>query len=352
MEKTAEPPRRRAASARGAAPVAAVEAPAGYARRVPEPHATAPPSEAVHRHGAGIDAAATTQRRLALALGIAALYMLAEIAGGLVTGSLALLADAGHMASDVASLSLALFAAWVAARPAGDRWTYGRSRAEILAALAQGVALVAVSLLISLEALQRLRAPSPVLGGGVLLVATGGLLANLAALWILGGAHRHSLNVRGAWLHVMSDALGSVGAMTAGFLVWRYGWSWADPAASLAIAALVLVSAWHLVREAVDVLMEAAPRGVDLEAVRRDLVALTGVSSVHDLHVWTLGQGSVALSCHLVVARVEHSENLLTDAYSQLGGRHGIDHATIQIEPESLADASPRSVCALGCDPP
>ena len=295
-------------------------------------------------------AGSATRRRLALALSIAAVYLVAEVIGGLWTGSLALLADAGHMASDVASLSLALFASWVAARPPDDRWTYGRSRAEILAALAQGVALVAVSLLIALEGVKRLQAPAPVMGGGMLAIASGGLVANLLALWILGGSQRESLNVRGAWLHVMSDTLGSVGAMLAGFLVWQFGWTWADPAASLAIAALVLGSAWHLVREAVDVLMEAAPRAVDLESVRRDLRELAGVSSVHDLHVWTLGQGSVALSCHLVVARIERSEELLTDAYSRLGSRHGIDHATIQIEPQSLAGASPRSVCALGCE--
>jgi len=306
---------------------------------VPESHS------APHDH-----AGSATRRRLALALSIAAVYLVAEVIGGLWTGSLALLADAGHMASDVASLSLALFASWVAARPPDDRWTYGRSRAEILAALAQGVALVAVSLLIALEGVKRLQAPAPVMGGGMLAIASGGLVANLLALWILGGSQRESLNVRGAWLHVMSDTLGSVGAMLAGFLVWQFGWTWADPAASLAIAALVLGSAWHLVREAVDVLMEAAPRAVDLESVRRDLRELAGVSSVHDLHVWTLGQGSVALSCHLVVARIERSEELLTDAYSRLGSRHGIDHATIQIEPQSLAGASPRSVCALGCE--
>jgi cobalt-zinc-cadmium efflux system protein len=198
---------------------------------------------------------------------------------------------------------------------------------------------------------ERFGAPQPVSGGGVLAIASGGLLVNLAALWILGDGHQHSLNLRGAWLHVLSDALGSVGAMGAGLLVWQLGWLWADPAASLVIAGLVLVSAWQLIREAVDVLMEAAPRGVDVDGVRRDLAALAGVHSVHDLHVWTLGQGRVALSCHLVVARVERFEALLTDAYTLLGNRHRIDHATIQVEPESLAHASPRSVCALGCDP-
>jgi cobalt-zinc-cadmium efflux system protein len=301
----------------------------------------------VHDHGRP-----ATRRRLTIALGLAATYLVAEVIGGLWTGSLALLADAGHMASDVAALSLALFALWVAGHPADDRWTYGRSRAEILAALAQGVGLVAVAFLIVIEAFERFGAPQPVMGSGVLAIATGGLVVNLAALVVLGDGHSHSLNVRGAWLHVLSDALGSVGAMIAGVLVWRFGWLWADPAASLAIAALVLGSSFHLIREAVDVLMEAAPRNLDVDAVRRDLASLVGVRSVHDLHVWTLGQGSIALSCHLVVSIVEHSEQLLTDAYSLLGTRHGIDHATIQIEPESLADASPRSVCALGCEPP
>jgi cobalt-zinc-cadmium efflux system protein len=292
-----------------------------------------------------------TGRRLALALGLAAAYLVAEVAGGIWTGSLALLADAGHMGSDVAALSLALFASWVASHPADDRWTYGRSRAEILAALAQGVALVAVVLFVAVEAIGRFGAPHPVAGAGMLAIATGGLVVNLAALWILGDGHEHSLNVRAAWLHVVSDTLGSVGAMVAAVCVWQFGWLWADPAASLVIAALVLSSAWQLIREAVDVLMEAAPRGLDVDGVRRDLGALADVRSVHDLHVWTLGQGRVALSCHLVVARVEGSEALLTDAYTLLGTRHRIDHATIQVEPESLADASPRSVCALRCDP-
>jgi cobalt-zinc-cadmium efflux system protein len=303
-----------------------------------------------HEHR-GAQRSASTRKRLALALALAAAYLVAEVVGGWLTGSLALLADAGHMGSDVAALSLAWFAAWVAARPADDRWTYGRSRAEILAALAQGVALVAVALLIAAEAVDRFAAPRPIAGAGVLAIATGGLLVNLAGLAILGDGHEHSLNLRAAWLHVLSDALGSIGAMVAGLCIWQFGWLWTDPAASLAIAALVLVSSWQVIREAVDVLMEAAPRGLDVDGVRRDLAALAGVRSVHDLHVWTLGHGRVALSCHLVVARVERSEALLTDAYTLLGNRHRIDHATIQIEPENLADASPRSVCALGCDP-
>lgn len=307
-----------------------------------------------HAHAGGTAAGPSgpsTRRRLAVALALAASYMVAEIAGGLWTGSLALLADAGHMLSDVAALTLALFAAWVAARPADDRWTYGRARAEILAALAQGVGLGVVALLVSIEAIERIGAPRPVMGGGMLVIATGGLVVNVAALFVLGEGRAQSLNVRGAWLHVLSDTLGSIGAMAAGVLVWQLGWLWADPAASLAIAVLVLLSAWHLIREAVDVLMEAAPRHVDVDAVRRGLSALAGVRGVHDLHVWTLGHGQVALSCHLVVPGADHAETLLTEAYALLGGEYGIDHATIQIEPESLADASPRSVCGGGCAP-
>jgi cobalt-zinc-cadmium efflux system protein len=232
------------------------------------PQAGEPADDRGHDHGPAHRGA--TRRRLTLALALAAAYLVAEVIGGLWTGSLALLADAGHMASDVAALSLALFALWVASHPADDRWTYGRSRAEILAALAQGVALVAVALLIALEAIERIGEPREVMGGGVLAIATGGLVVNLAALAILGDGHSHSLNVRGAWLHVLSDALGSVGAMIAGLLVWRFGWLWADPAASLAIAALVLFSSWHLIREAVDVLMEAAPRELEMDALRSD----------------------------------------------------------------------------------
>lgn len=287
--------------------------------------------------------------RLAVALVLALVYMVAEVIGGLVTGSLALLADAGHMLSDAAALALALFASWVAGRPSGDRWTYGRARAEILAALAQGVALLAVALLVSLEGIERLREPQPVAGLGMLAVASGGLLVNLLCLSILHGGRHTSLNVRGAWLHIVADALGSVGAMTAGILIWHFGWTWADAVASIAISALVLFSAWHLLRDVVDILMEAAPRGLDVEAVRQALAALDRVRGVHDLHVWTVGNGQVALSCHVTVPEAGDATPLLSNAYDVLGRRFGIDHATIQVEPESFAGETPRSICK-GCD--
>jgi cobalt-zinc-cadmium efflux system protein len=303
-----------------------------------------------HGHAAHHHAREATRNRLTIALVLAGLYMLAEAIGGWLTGSLALLADAGHMLSDTAALGLALFASWVTSRPSDQRWTYGRARAEILAALAQGVALVVVALLVVTEAVERFGQPSEVAGPAMLAIATGGLLVNLLCLQILSGGRHESLNVRGAWLHVLSDALGSVGAMTAGALIWAYGWVWADPLASIVICALVLVSAWKLLREAVDILMEAAPRGLDVDDVRGALASITEVRSVHDLHVWTVGNGQIALSCHLVVPNEGRASVLLGEAYQLLGARFGIDHATIQVEPETFAGQTPQSICRGGCD--
>ncbi|MDH3520397.1 MAG: cation diffusion facilitator family transporter [Myxococcales bacterium] len=304
-------------------------------------------TEAVHDRPTPSNRARSTRRRLATALALAVAYMIAEVVGGFLTGSLALLADAGHMLSDAAALVLALFASWVAGRPADSRWTYGHARAEILAALAQGLALVGVALIIATEALDRLGDPREVLGAGMFAIASGGLAVNLVALFILNAGREESLNVRGAWLHVLGDALGSVGAMIAGALIWAFAWTWVDPVASLAICALVLVSAWHLIREAVDVLMEAAPRGLDIEEITRSLCALDGVRSVHDLHVWSVGYKQIALSCHLVVPRDGGCTPLLSTVYALLGQRYRIDHATIQIEPEDFAEQTPRTVC--GC---
>jgi cobalt-zinc-cadmium efflux system protein len=303
---------------------------------------------APHAHSAR-STRSTARWRLGVALGLSFATMFAEIGGAWWSGSLALAADAGHMLSDVGALALALFAAWVTSRPAGRRWTYGHVRAEILAALAQGVALIAVSGMIAVEALGRLTTPRPVAGTVLLAIATFGLAINLLCLWILSEDRERSINVRGAWLHVLSDALGSIGAMVAGALVWAFGWSWADPLASLAICGLVLFSAWHLLREVVDVLMEAAPRELDVRDVHSALARLSAVRSVHDLHVWTVGQGSIALSCHLVVSDPGVSTALLNEAYAVLGARFGIDHATIQVEPEAFADETPRSICGGGC---
>jgi cobalt-zinc-cadmium efflux system protein len=291
-----------------------------------------------HHHGPR-----DNQRRLALALALAATYMVAEVVGGLWSGSLALLADAGHMLSDVAALTMSLFALRLAQRPGTAQQTYGHHRTEILAALAHGVLLAGVSLTIVVEAVERLGTPVEVHGGAMLAIAAGGLLVNLVGLAVLDSGRRDNLNVRGAWLHVLSDALGSAGAILAGALVVAFGWTWADPAASIGIAALVLRSSWSLLREAVAVLMEWAPSHVDVSEIQGSLAGLDGVLAVHDLHVWTITSGMVALSGHVVAQKDRDRNALLQETTDLLHRRFGISHSTIQIEAEDFDE--PGGVC-------
>jgi cobalt-zinc-cadmium efflux system protein len=266
-------------------------------------------------------------------------YLVAEVIGGLWTGSLALLADAGHMASDVAALGLSLFAMWLAERPAGTAHTFGYRRFEILAALANGVALVVVAIFIVIEAVERAQAPTPVMGGPMLAIAAGGLVVNLIGLAILHGGRDDSLNVRGAFLHVLSDALGSVGAMAAGACIWAFGWNLADPIASLVICLLVLHASWALLRETTDVLLEAAPAHLDVDEMRAALLAVPGVGSVHDLHVWTITSGMVSLSCHVRRAEPSKDADLLGQLQDVLQQRFRVHHVTIQVEPEDFEEA-------------
>ncbi len=280
----------------------------------------------------------THGRSLRLTLAIMALYMVVEAAGGLLSGSLALLADAGHMLADVGALALSLFAIRVAARPATARRTYGHYRAEILAALVNGSALVAIALFIVVEAVGRLAAPSPVLGGTMLAVATGGLAVNLVGMWILHRSRNESLNLRGAWLHLASDALGSLGAISAGLLVWVYGWMWADPAASVIIACLVIHSAWNLIKESVAVLMEGSPGHIDVDEVRDAMLALGSVAEVHDLHIWTITSGMEALSGHVVTEDGSDGQTVLAEVRALLHERFSIDHITVQIEKAGFAE--------------
>jgi cobalt-zinc-cadmium efflux system protein len=282
-----------------------------------------------HGHGNGRRGGAG---RLAATLVLAGGYMLVEIAGGVLSGSLALLADAGHMLSDVAALALSLFAMRLATRPPTARRTYGYHRAEILAALANGAALVAIAVLIVREAIARFVQPADVRAGMMLAVAAGGLLVNLVSLTLLHRDRGASLNLRGAWLHVLTDALGSVQAMTAGALIALFGWRWADPLASILIALLVAFSAWGLVRESVSILMESVPHGLDLEALGRALRAVDGVAGVHDLHVWTITSGFVSVSAHLHVTP-GREQDVLAGVRSLLADRFGIVHSTIQVEP-------------------
>jgi cobalt-zinc-cadmium efflux system protein len=305
-----------------------------------------------HGHGHGhshahesAEVRARNARRLATVLVLAAAYMVAEVIGAALTNSLALLADAGHMLSDAGALALSLFALWIAQRPPTVTHTYGFHRTEILAALANGAALVAISIYIFVEAYRRIDAPPEVEGGVMMAIAVGGLAVNVLGLWILNQGRGESLNVQGAWLHVLTDALGSVGAILAGALIWRFGWAWADPVASVLIGILVLYSSWALLRETVGVLMEGVPSHIDADEVRAAIDAFPGVVSAHDLHVWTITSGMVALSAHVTVRDAGPPGALLTGIRSTLHDRFGIHHVTLQLEPEGFDGCD-------GCEPP
>jgi cobalt-zinc-cadmium efflux system protein len=286
-----------------------------------------------HGHGHGHGAAhhgENSRRGLAITLVLVLVYMVAEVIGGLLSNSLALLADAGHMLSDAAALGLALFASWFSRRPATSRHTFGYYRAEILAAVVNAASLVAIAIFIFVEAYHRFQTPHDVEGGIMVGVATGGLVVNLAGLWLLHDGRDESLNAKGAWLHVLSDALGSVQAIVAGALIVAFGWTWLDPLASVLIGILVIFSSWALMRESVAVLMESAPGHVDVDEVRNCLMRIPGVQEVHDLHVWTIASGLVALSAHIAAERP--SGAVMHDLQHELEERFGIRHTTIQFD--------------------
>lgn len=263
--------------------------------------------------------------------------MVAEAVGGWLAGSLALLADAGHMLADAAALGLALFAARVAQRPATPERSFGLLRLEILAALVNGALLIAIAIGIGIEAWHRLRAPQPVDGALLLGVAGVGLVANLVSLAILHRGHEHSLNQRGAYLHVLGDLLGSVGALAAGALVLTTGWTLADPLISVLITLLVLGSAWRLIKESTDVLMEATPDHIALGDVHDRIASVPGVDSVHDLHVWTVTSGVVAMSGHLVVKNPTDNQPVLEAVQDRMRAL-GINHVTVQMERDPTCD--------------
>jgi cobalt-zinc-cadmium efflux system protein len=258
-------------------------------------------------------------------------YMVAEIAGGLLANSLALLADAGHMLSDASALALALFAIWFARRQATPQHTYGYYRVEILAALINGAALIAIALFIFVEAYQRFQDPLEVRGSLMIAVASGGLVINVVGLWTLHAVREDSLNTRGAWLHVLADTLGSIQTIIAGGLILLLGWNWLDPLASLFIGLLVIYSSWSLMRQAVMVLMEGAPGHIDVDLVRDRLLVLPGVLAVHDLHVWTISSGLVALSAHVEAHRPP--ADVLRELRRDLAEEFGIQHTTIEFDP-------------------
>src|SRR2546423_8978388 len=259
-----------------------------------------------------------SRRRLTLVLGITAAVMVAEAVGGWLAHSLALLADAGHMLTDVAALGLSLGVTYLAQRPATAERTFGLLRLEILAALVNGAALLAISIGVAIEAVHRLAAGTAVQGGVLVGVAGLGLLANLAGAAVLHRGHHHSLNERGAYLHVLSDALGSFGALVAGVIILATGWVAADPLISFFISLLILASAWRLVKESTDILLEAAPAHIALSEVHDCIATVPGVASVHDLHVWTVTSGVIAMSGHLVAQNPADNQRVLEAVQDRL----------------------------------
>ncbi len=264
-------------------------------------------------------------------------YMLAEAIGGYWANSLALLSDAGHMLTDVVALALSLFAVRFASRPATPRKTYGFYRLEILAALANGVTLIVLSLLICVEAYDRLRSPEAVQGWTLIWISTGGLVVNLISAWMLSREHKENLNVRGAFLHVLGDLLGSVAAIGAGLLILLRGWTWADPAFSVIISLLIIVNAWRLVADSVNILLEGAPSHINAAAVVQAMQTVAGVREVHDLHIWTITSGRHAVTAHVIVNDIRESYRVLRELRALLAEQFGLTHSTIQIEAPTIS---------------
>jgi len=270
--------------------------------------------------------------------------MVVEAVGGWLSGSLALLADAGHMLTDAGALGLTLLSAWIALRPASQSKTYGYQRWEILAALVNGAALFGIAGWVVVEAVQRIQRPQSIDTGLFLAVAAAGLVVNLISLFILHGIKDGNLNTRGAYLHVLGDALGSVGALAAAAIIATTGWALADPIISIALSLLILIGAWRLLRESTDILLESVPRHVSMVDVQNCMLAVPGVTAVHDLHVWAVSSGMVAMSGHAIVPDLRHHPEVLERIRDEMR-RLGIGHVTIQLEVQHECE-EPRPVAS------
>ena len=289
------------------------------------------------------------KKGLRIAIGITAVILLLEFFGGLATNSLALLSDSGHMLSDVSSLVFSLLAMWLAAKPPTADKHYGYSRVEILAALLNGVTLFVIAGLILFEAVHRLRAPEPVSSVPMMGIAVIGLLANLLSAWALlrQGDVKSNINMRSAYLHVLGDALGSVGAIVAGLLMYFWNWVMADPLISVLVAGLILKGAWEVVRQAVHILMEGTPPNISPCQVREQLEQIDGVLNVHDLRIWTITSEIHSLCCHLLVDERADSQLVLQLANSHIRGDFGIRYATVQIETQNPTLVKAGHICAM-----
>jgi cobalt-zinc-cadmium efflux system protein len=306
----------------------------------------ASPPEPAHSHGHAHGPGAGSDRRYLLtALALLAAFMLAEVITAILSGSLALLSDAGHMLSDVGAIGGALWAMALAARPPSGKWTYGWKRAEILSAAANGITLLVVAGIVTAEAIGRLIHPPAVDGGPVIAVAAAGIAVNVAAAWLLARANRSSLNVEGAFRHVLTDLYGFIGTVIAGIIIVTTGFTRADAIASLLVVALMGKAAWELLRDSGRVLLEAAPEDMDLEEVRAHLSGVAHVLGVHDLHAWTVTSGLPALSAHIVIAdpcfHDGHAPRLLDQLQACLAGHFDVEHSTFQLEAAAHAGHEP-----------
>lgn len=280
-------------------------------------------------------------RALRLALLLTMVMTVVECVVGWLSNSLALIADAGHMLTDVAALSLSLFAAWYAARPATLEKTYGYARTEILAALANGLALSLIVVWIYFRALQRLKHPLFIPSVPMMTTAAAGLAVNLTCAYLLKNQRHENLNVQGAWLNVVSDAVGSVGVIIAGLAIYWFGWVSADAIASMAIGFLIAVNSWNLVRQSVNILLEGTPSHLQMTEVIQAIQLVPGIASVHDVHLWTITKGMDTMSGHVVVDDVSRSGEILESLHTLLSQRFGIHHSTLQLEPQLYACNTP-----------
>ncbi len=293
-----------------------------------------------HHHGSAHTHSGVNERRIGWAALLTGVFMLAEVAGGLISGSLALLADAGHMLTDFAALALAWAAFRVARRPADWKRTYGFDRFSVLVAFVNGISLFAIAGFIVAEAVQRLNTPVEVLGGPMLVVAAAGLIVNIAAFVILHGADRNNLNVRGAALHVLGDLLGSVAAIAAALIILATGWMAADPILSVLVALLILRSAWIVVKESGHILLEGAPAELDSRAIAEDLAAhIPEVVDIHHIHAWSITQERPMMTLHARVSDNARPEAVSAAIKARLAERFRVEHATVEIEHDDCADA-------------
>ncbi|MEU4695830.1 cation diffusion facilitator family transporter [Nonomuraea dietziae] len=292
-----------------------------------------------HGHGHAT-ASAHHRKRLMIVLPLTLSVLVVQVVGAIMSGSLALLADAGHMATDGAGIALALFAIWIAGKPASARRTFGYQRAEILAAAVNAVLLLGLSGYILVEAVRRFADPEPVGGTIMMVTAAVGLVANGVGLWLLRDGKDESLNLKGAYLEVLGDLLGSVAVLAGAIVIQLTGWVAADALISIVIALLILPRTWKLLREAVDILLEATPRGVDLAEVRKHLLEAPGVTDVHDLHAWTITSGVPVMSAHVVVEEeaLTRCGPLLDRLHECLAGHFDVEHSTLQLEPAGHVD--------------